>query len=63
MAEVSGVPMVKHFLRSNDGATAIEYALIAGFLVLAIVGGTVELGQVVAGMYGDVAEQISNAGG
>jgi len=53
--------MVRRFLRSNDGATAIEYALIAGFLVLAIVGGTVELGQVVAGMYGDVAGQVSNA--
>ncbi|WEX09014.1 Flp family type IVb pilin [Chelativorans sp. AA-79] len=54
--------MVKQFLRSRDGATAIEYALIAGILVLAIVAGMAELSRVVGQTYGNVAEDLAEAG-
>nr|WP_321439835.1 Flp family type IVb pilin [uncultured Hyphomonas sp.] len=33
-----------HFLGSEDGATAVEYALIAGIICLAIVGGVTAVG-------------------
>ena len=29
--------MLRKFLRDDDGATAIEYSLIAGFIALAII--------------------------
>jgi len=53
--------MFHHFLRSKDGTTAIEYALIAGILMLAIVGTVRELGKVVGQTYDHVAEQVSTA--
>jgi Flp pilus assembly pilin Flp len=30
--------LVRQFARNNDGATAIEYALLGGFIFTAIVG-------------------------
>ena len=38
---------VQDFLRAENGATAIEYGLIAGLVVLAIVGAVQALGQTV----------------
>uniref|UniRef100_Q11DZ5 Flp/Fap pilin component n=1 Tax=Chelativorans sp. (strain BNC1) TaxID=266779 RepID=Q11DZ5_CHESB len=54
---------VKHFLRSSkDGATAVECALIAGILVIAIVAGLAELSRVLGHTYAPVAEDLANAG-
>jgi pilus assembly protein Flp/PilA len=53
--------MVRRFLRSKDGSTAVEYALIAGFLVLAIVASAVELGRVVGDTYENFAERVTSA--
>ncbi len=39
--------IVQRFLRAENGATAIEYGLIAGLVVLAIVGAVQALGQTV----------------
>ena len=33
-----------HFLGNEDGATAVEYALIAGIICIAIVGGITAIG-------------------
>ena len=40
--------------RHRSGATAIEYALIAGIICLAIVGGATALGQSANGAFEDV---------
>ena len=47
-----------HFLRSRDGATAIEYALIAGIICFAVVGGATALGQSANSSYETVSEQV-----
>jgi pilus assembly protein Flp/PilA len=53
--------MVRRFLRSKDGSTAVEYALIAGFLVLAIAASVMELGRVVGETYDNLAERVTSA--
>ena len=40
--------IMHRFLRADDGATAIEYGMIAGLIFLAIVAGVQALGQGVA---------------
>lgn len=37
--------LVKKFLKDTNGATAIEYALIAGLISIAIVGGATAIGS------------------
>ncbi|MEQ8557914.1 MAG: Flp family type IVb pilin [Henriciella sp.] len=36
--------LCKNFIASQAGATAVEYALLIGLLVLAIVGGVTQVG-------------------
>lgn len=36
---------LKHFLTNRSGATAIEYALIASFIVISVVAGITALGN------------------
>lgn len=48
--------LLKAFGRSADGATAIEYALIAGLVALAIVGGLTALGPALSAKYEAVSE-------
>ena len=45
---------VRHFLRDRDGATAIEYALIAGGIAVAIAATVMSVGTGVQGMYNGV---------
>jgi pilus assembly protein Flp/PilA len=45
-----------HFVRDRSGATAIEYALIAGIICIAIVGGATTLG----GTTNDSFERVSS---
>lgn len=53
--------MFKAFLASEDGTTAVEYALIAGILVLAIVTGITELGRLVGETFDSVSEEVTAA--
>ncbi|WP_163272890.1 Flp family type IVb pilin [Chelativorans alearense] len=53
--------MLKKFLASKDGTIAVEYALIAGILVLAIVTGVAELGRYMAATYDHVADEVTAA--
>lgn len=53
--------MFKNFLQTRDGSTAVEYALIAGILVLAIITGVTEVGRLLGETYDDVAEEVSAA--
>ncbi len=52
---------MKHFIRDEDGATAIEYALICTLIVLASVAAISALGGGSNGMWSNVSEKASNA--
>ncbi|HVY90021.1 MAG TPA: Flp family type IVb pilin [Hyphomonadaceae bacterium] len=46
------------FAREKSGATAIEYALIAGIICIAVVGGITTLGQSANSSYTNVSQQV-----
>lgn len=45
-------------LRNEDGATAIEYGLIAALVALVIVGAVTTLGTNVTGIFNSVASSL-----
>jgi len=49
------VPLVRRFIRDDGGATAIEYAMIASGIAVAIATTIVTLGSSVQGLYSSVA--------
>jgi len=49
---------VKSLARDTGGATAIEYALIAGFLSIVIVGAVTNIGVTVKGFFTQVSENL-----
>jgi len=56
---LSGLPnQLFAFLHCEKGATALEYALIAGFVSIVIVGAVLGLGGTVGGMYNDTASAM-----
>ncbi|WP_173934073.1 Flp family type IVb pilin [Chelativorans sp. Marseille-P2723] len=54
--------MFKELLHAKHGAVALEHALIAGFLVLAIVMAVSQLGRVMGDTFDNVAEEVTAAG-
>jgi pilus assembly protein Flp/PilA len=54
---VDQVQLVRDFVRGEDGATAIEYALLASMIALAIVAGVELMGTQLSTVY----VQIGNA--
>jgi pilus assembly protein Flp/PilA len=48
-------------LASQRGATAIEYALIAALICIALVGALSSLGGGVGGMWGDLSSTVQNS--
>ena len=48
-------------LADSSGATAIEYALIAALIVIALIGGLSSLGGGAGGMWTDLAGNVQNA--
>jgi pilus assembly protein Flp/PilA len=51
---------MKRFLRDQSGATAIEYALIAGLIAMAIVSATTMIGTSLKGSYEQVSSGFSS---
>ena len=51
---------IRSFLRDERGATAIEYALIAGSIAVAIVAAVNSLGDTVKGLYETVATAMAD---
>ena len=43
------------FLADESGATAVEYALLAGIIVIGIIGGVTSLGGTIGTSYNDTA--------
>nr|WP_255554825.1 Flp family type IVb pilin [Sphingomicrobium sp. B8] len=47
-------------MRDEDGATAIEYGLIAALIVIAMMGGLSKLGGGANGMWGGLSNDVQN---
>lgn len=50
---------IKKFASSDNGATAIEYGLIAALIALVIIGGLAALGGSNGGMWDNVGKQVN----
>jgi pilus assembly protein Flp/PilA len=53
--------MLKRFLKSKSGATAIEYGLIAALIGAAIVGSVTNLGEENAINYDSISTEVTDA--
>jgi len=49
---------MKKFLKNEDGATAIEYGLIAALIGVAIIAAVSSVGQGLEGTFNSVAEKL-----
>jgi len=52
----------KRFLKDESGATAIEYALIAALIAIAIIGGLNALSTQLNATFGTVQSELAGAG-
>lgn len=55
--------ILKHFLTDEDGATAIEYGLIAGLIAVVIIGATTNVGTELVAKFTAIATALSGGGG
>jgi pilus assembly protein Flp/PilA len=51
------------FVRNEDGATAIEYGLIAALVSVAAIGALTAMGGSLSTMFGTVSSALSSAAG
>lgn len=56
------VRFIRAFARSRDGATAIEYGLIAALIAVVTIAGLTTLGTTLNTKYNTVATDVSSAG-
>jgi pilus assembly protein Flp/PilA len=54
--------MLTNFLRDDNGATAIEYGLIAALIAVVIIGALTLLGNNISSKFSTIAASVSNAG-
>lgn len=50
--------VVTRFLKNEDGASAIEYALVASLIAVAIIGSVSAIGTKLSALYADIAAKI-----
>ena len=53
---------VIQFVRDEDGATAIEYGLIAALVSVAAIGALTAMGTSLSGLFNTVSSTLSSAG-
>jgi pilus assembly protein Flp/PilA len=53
--------ILKTFLADEDGATAIEYGLIAALVSIAAIGALTAMGSSLSAMFGTVSSALSGA--
>lgn len=53
---------IKKFWKDEEGATAIEYGLIAGLIAVAIIAGATALGDGLSGTFCRISNIIQNPG-
>ena len=51
----------RRLLADDTGATAIEYALLAGFIASVIIGAVASLGTALDSFYGDANTKLTSA--
>ena len=56
---VEAMRRFSNLLRDEKAATAVEYALILGMIVLAMIGALTLLGGTTVGMWNDVSSTVS----
>ncbi len=56
------VVQLHRYLRNEDGATAIEYGLIASLVAIIIIAGLTVAGTSMRTMYSNLATTVTNAG-
>ena len=54
--------MLRRLAKCTRGATAIEYGLILGFVVIAMFIGLAQLGSATSGLWNNVADRVIKAG-
>jgi pilus assembly protein Flp/PilA len=54
--------LVSRFLKDESGAAAIEYALIAGLIAVAIIIGATSLGKSIGDKFAEIAGKVDAAG-
>lgn len=52
------IASLRHFIREESGATAIEYALIAALIAVAIIGALQVLGTSISSEFGEVSNAM-----
>jgi len=53
--------LIAQFVRDEQGQDLIEYALLAGFISLAVVTAVTQVGTALNTLYGNVKTQVNNA--
>jgi pilus assembly protein Flp/PilA len=51
--------LVAKFLKDDAGATAVEYALLASLIAIAIIGGATALGSAINTKFNDIATSLN----
>ena len=51
---------ISSFFKREDGATAIEYAIIAGLIAVVIIGGATFLGEEISGLFDKIATKLES---
>jgi len=54
---------LKHFWQDEEGATAIEYGLIAGLVAVVIIAGLNVLGPNLSSLFESIGQKVENAKG
>jgi pilus assembly protein Flp/PilA len=54
---------ILRFIRSDDGATAVEYAVMLSLILLACFGAVILVGQATSNSYTSSAQSLANAFG
>ena len=55
------ITLLKTLRSDEEGATAIEYGLIAALIAVAIIGGAGVLGTSLDGLFSEVGERVSDS--
>lgn len=50
---------IRNLLKSKDGATAIEYGLIAALIGVVIIGAVTTLGEGVSGTFQTISDEVN----
>ena len=54
-------PLIKRFLRSEEGPTAVEYAVMLALIIMACISAVVTLGESTATSFDDSRTKIEQA--